>query len=391
MTGHSLVHTFELSIPILVPIWLVYFDTTPAVVGIVVAIGYALFGIGALPAGWLTDAIGSRRLIAVCLLGMGGSFLALSVAPGIWAVTVALLLWGIAASVYHPAGLTLISTGVSERGRGFAYHGMAGNVGIAIGPLVTALLLLAFDWRVVVTILTIPAFVAGILALRVNLDETAAVPARSDGGIDRELRTFREMLGDSKRLFASAFVIVFVMVMFSGLYYRGVLTFLPEIVSDFPRFEPIQIGAEELEPGNYFYVGILLIGVIGQYVGGLLTDRIRTEIGLLIGFLALTVVSLIFIPAGQGALWIFLIVGAILGFFLFLVQPLYQATVAEYTPPDSRGISYGFTYLGIFGIGSAGGAAAGILLTYAGAVELFGLLAIIAAVPVVLAGYLLFR
>ena len=78
---------------------------------------------------------------------------------------------------------------------------------------------------------------------------------------------------------------------------------------------------------------------------------------------------------GTGAL---LAVSAVLGFFLFLVQPLYQATVAEYTPPDTRGLSYGYTYLAIFGIGALGAAMAGALLQFAGPSLLFGVLAGIA-------------
>ena len=384
--GHALVHTFELSIPIFVPIWLGYFDTTAAIIGIVVAIGYGLFGVGALPGGVLTDAIGSKQLIASCLLGMGLAFLVLSLAQSIWGVAFALALWGATASVYHPAGLRLISTGVTDRGRGFAYHGMAGNLGIALGPLATAILLLLFEWRVVAMVLTVPALVAGMLTFRSNLDETAAIPADRSHDLEETDRPgVRAIFAQSKVLFASAFALVFVMVMFSGTFYRGVLTFLPEIVGAFPGFEPIEIGIRTLEPANYFYVGILLVGVAGQYVGGRLADRIRTEIGLLVGFSVLAVIAVLFVPAVAWGMGAFLIVGALLGFFLFMVQPLFQVTVAEYSPPEARGLAYGFTYLGIFGVGAGGGAIAGILVTYATAETLFLLLAGIVVVPAGLA------
>ena len=69
--SHAIVHTYELSIPILVAIWLVEFPVTTATLGVVVSIGYALFGIGALPGGVLADRLGSRTLILGCLAGMG--------------------------------------------------------------------------------------------------------------------------------------------------------------------------------------------------------------------------------------------------------------------------------------------------------------------------------
>jgi predicted MFS family arabinose efflux permease len=55
-----------------------------------------------------------------------------------------------------------------------------------------------------------------------------------------------------------------------------------------------------------------------------------------------------------------------LGFVLFVIQPLYQATIAEYSPPDDRGLSYGFTYLANFGVGAGGAALAGLLLSAVG-------------------------
>ncbi len=47
--------------------------------------------------------------------------------------------------VYHPAGLALISTSVDERRGVFAYHGIAGNFGIVLRPLVAATLLIVLD------------------------------------------------------------------------------------------------------------------------------------------------------------------------------------------------------------------------------------------------------
>lgn len=40
------------------------------------------------------------------------------------------------ATVYHPAGLSLLSTRVSQPGLAFGYHGSGGNLGIALGPSV---------------------------------------------------------------------------------------------------------------------------------------------------------------------------------------------------------------------------------------------------------------
>ncbi|WP_204959933.1 MFS transporter [Salinigranum salinum] len=469
--AHGMVHTYELSIPIFVSIWLVEFSAvdlgftqvgvTAATLGVIVTAGYGLFGAGSLPSGVLVDRVGSRRLIRACLFGMGASFLLLAVAPGLVAVTLALLVWGAAASVYHPAGLALLSKGVEERGTGFAYHGIAGNVGQGGGPLVTTLLLLFFDWSLVAALLAVPALVAGVYASRAEFDETAAVDTvtstdggersdgarsssevesdggeRSDGarsssevesdGGERSdgarsssevesdggerldgsrsssettsdsgskassgVDSFAEFRAESTRLFAGGFVLVFVVALCSGLYYRGFLTFLPGVLESIPGFEPFPLsailpadvaraiggGSQLIRPERYFYASLLVVGVFGQYAGGKLSDRIRVEKGIVVGFGMLALLAVAFIPVAGVGVGPLAVLGALVGFFLFFVQPFYQTAVAEYTPAGARGLSYGYTYLGVFGIGALGGAIAGVVLTYAAPAELFLVLA----------------
>ena len=412
--AHGMVHTYELSIPIFVSIWLTEFDVlrvggvemgvTQATLGLLVTAGYALFGLGALPSGVVVDRVGSRRLIAACLFGMGGAFTLLGAAPDLLVVALALLLWGAAASVYHPAGLTLISKGVSERGTGFAYHGIAGNLGIGLGPLVTAILLLLFSWETVALLLAAPAALAGLYAARAEFDETAGVESvATDGGGrgGRGVDSLGEFTATSKRLFLGGFAVVFAIAITNGLYYRGVLTFLPNLLSGLPGFEPVALsslvpgldgGADRvLNPERYFYAGLLLVGVAGQYAGGKLTDRIAPEYGIAAVFGTLAVLALAFLPVaslGLGPLFVF---GALFGATLFAAQPMYQAAVADYSPAGTRGLSYGYIYLGTFGVGAFGGALAGAILTYADAGVLFATLAGVAVVATALATLLIRR
>ena len=383
MVAHAMVHTYELSIPIFMTIWLTEFEVSTAVLGVASMTGYALYGIGALPSGVLVDRLGSRHLIAACLAGMGGAFVLLSFAQTVWTVTLALVAWGAAASIYHPAGLSLISTGVEKRGYAFALHGMAGNTGIAAGPLVTALLLLVLDWQWVAALLALPAVAATAIALRASFDEHAAVDASALPS-RRETRSPSELWRTSQTLFAGSFAVVFAIVMLSGLYYRGVLTFLPDLLTPLVTLDlPV-----DLDAGRYVYAGLLMVGIGGQYVGGRLTDRMQTESALVRAFGLLAMVALLFLPLAQYGTGALLAVSAMLGFLLFLVQPLYQATVAEHTPPEARGLSYGFTYLGVFGIGALGAALAGVVLTYASEAVLFYVLAGLALVAAACSAWL---
>lgn len=402
MLAHGIFHTYELSIPLFIVIWLDVFDVSAAVLGIVVSIGYGLIGVGALPSGILADNYGSRRLIVAAVVGMGGGFFLLALAPNVYTLGVAIVVWGAAASIYHPAGLSLISRGAEERGTVFAYHGVGGNVGTAFGPLLAALLLVFLDWRFVIVALAIPAVVVVILGSSIEFDETAATatdggkrsedgsrsssdlgsdggegvdPDDEDGGFD-----LRSILADSRLLFTTGFALTFVIVMLYGTYYRGLLTFMPDMIANLPQFGTYTVLGQSAEPSQYVYTGLLMVGILGQYAGGRVTDHVETEYALLSTLVALAVLAVVFLPAASVGVLPFLAVCAVLGFCLYATAPIYQVVIAEYAAEDVHGLSYGYTYLGMFGVGAGGAALAGTLLTYFSAPVLLATLGAIALV-----------
>jgi MFS family permease len=395
--GHATLHTYELSIPIFVVAWLQTFDVSAALLGLVVGAGYALLGLGALPSGILSDRYGSKRLVVASILGMGGGFLMVSIAPNIFVLTLALLLWGTAASIYHPAGLSLLTRGAHDRGTALGYHGAAGNIGTALGPLVAAVLLTVLNWRIVAALFVLPAVFGALVAARVDFDANAAgrtvdeSTTVSDGGRGQDIRSVSDLLTHSRALFTGGFVLVLTIEMFYGLYYRGTLTFLPELLSGFSAFMSISVFGVAIKPGQYIYVSVLLVGVIGQYLGGKLSDRTKPEYLLSGGFGALLVASLVFVPAANTGLFVLLGVCGVIGFCIYAVVPVLQTTVAQYAPTDAYGLSFGYVYAATFGIGALGAAAAGAILTYTTVSALFVLLAGCAAINGLLSVYLLRR
>ncbi|ELZ00717.1 MFS transporter [Natrialba aegyptia] len=383
MLAHGIFHTYELSIPIFIVVWLDAFDVSAFVLGIVVSIGYGLIGIGAIPSGVLSDAYGSRRLIVASVIGMAGGFSLLALAPNVVVLAAAVIVWGTAASVYHPAGLSLISRGATQRGTVFAYHGVGGNIGTAFGPLLTALLLLVLDWRAVVALLTVPALGVVALGSLIEFDEDAAA-STTDGGTAPT--TLESVVSDSKLLFSTGFLLTFLTIMIYGVYYRGLLTFLPDMIGDLPQFGTYVVLGRAIEPAQYIYTGILTIGIFGQYAGGRVTDHVRTEYAFFGTLFALGILAFVFIPSSGWGLAPFLFVCVGLGFFLYATAPVYQVVIAEYAAADVHGLSYGYAYLGMFGFGAGGAALAGSLLTYASET---GLLATLGALAFVGAGIVL--
>ncbi|PSP76217.1 MFS transporter [Halobacteriales archaeon QS_3_64_16] len=407
MLAHAMFHTYELSIPVFVAVWLDSFGVSAAVLGTAVGVGYGFVGLGALPSGILADRYGSKILVVGSIAGMGTGFLLLSIAPTVWVLALALAFWGLAASLYHPAGLSLLSRGTQERSNAFALHGAAGNVGTVLGPLAAALALTFLQWRFVTALFAIPALIAVSVSLRVDIEaavgDSGSEPletesegktdtnagddvAATDGGIS----TVGDFLSSSRALFTGGFVMIFALIMSYGLYYRGVFTFLPNVLGGLPYFDPVSVLGRTFQPSQYVYSGLLLIGVFGQYAGGRLSESVRIERALVGTFLALALASLAFVPASEVGIIPLLAVCVALGFLIYVAVPIYQAGVAEYATEEVHGLSYGFTYLGMFGVGALGASVAGVALTYADATALFATLAGFALVCALLGTYLLY-
>src|SRR5215208_6401804 len=117
-------------------------DLMPYAVG-----AFALFGLGALPAGRLGDLWGRRVLMIIFFVGMGVAALLVAATQNAWQLAAALTLLGAFASIYHPVGIPMLVQNVSNPGAVIGINGLAGNLGIAVAALVTGFLVKVLGWR----------------------------------------------------------------------------------------------------------------------------------------------------------------------------------------------------------------------------------------------------
>ena len=76
--SHLSVHALMLALPSLIPIFISEFNIGIDVLGFVVTVSAFMFGIGAIPSGWLESRIGGKTLLVIYLFGSSFSALFIS-------------------------------------------------------------------------------------------------------------------------------------------------------------------------------------------------------------------------------------------------------------------------------------------------------------------------
>lgn len=142
---------------------------------------FALFGLGALPAGRLGDLWGRRIMMIIFFVGMGGAAVLVSFTQNAWQLAAGLTLLGAFAAIYHPVGIPMLVQHVSNPGAVIGVNGLAGNLGIAVAALVTGFLVKWIGWRAAFAIPGMIAIACGIMFALACPKETEA-PSRRKGG-----------------------------------------------------------------------------------------------------------------------------------------------------------------------------------------------------------------
>ncbi|MDX3110026.1 MFS transporter, partial [Nonomuraea angiospora] len=144
-----------------------------------VVAGYNLaFAAMTLIAGSTADRIGRRRVFIVAALVFAAGFLATALSPAILVTDIARIVSGAGGAGIMAAGGAILASSYdgAARNRAFALMGTMAGIGIAVGPTLSGLLIVATGWRGSFAVFT-------IIGLLVALGATRARESRaSDGG-----------------------------------------------------------------------------------------------------------------------------------------------------------------------------------------------------------------
>jgi len=291
--------------------------------------GYLLFGFGALPGGLLADRFGQRRLVQLSLAGVGVSLILAGFSTPGPQLTACLALLGLAASLYHPAGMGLISQAVAARGRGLGINGIFGSVGIAVTPIITALLTTGVGWRGAFQLSGGALLALALWSTRLPIDEkgsTTRAPAQvgTAAGV--------AAIGPS-------FALLCLAAMLAGISYRGNTLALPHYFAE--RVSLVGYGAAT----SFAFV----IGIVGQYCGGLVADRHDLRWSYFMFHLASLPMLLLIAITHDLPL---LVLAGTFTFFSLGMQPIENSLFASLTPERWRSTGYGLKFICTFGVGS---------------------------------------
>ncbi len=354
---HGLVHVYELSFGTVEVKVGEDFGVDKEVTGMLASCLRLPFGLCALLAGWLADRFGAKRLLLVYLLGASGAALLAWLCPSLTLMFVAMFSLGTFASIYHPAGVGLISHQTTPQNRPMAlgYHGILGSAGIAAGPFLAGVVLITgVSWRLCYLVLTVPGvLLAVLLLLRLSHQQENS---------HRENPQTPAADGEDDAHWAS-YVLLLLTISFAGIVYASIMTFMPrylnqaglDIVGSLEaavrRLGFGDVALESIGVANFLTSAVLLLGILGQYTAGRIAKPATLEPLMACAFLA-AAPCVLWMGFAQGTARIW--AAALFAPVFFMHQPVFNSLVAKYTPRRRRSLCYGLSFTMGFGVGSIG-------------------------------------
>ncbi len=282
------------------------------------------------PLSMLADYTGRKKAIVIAGLGISAAaFLGMSWTGDFYSLIVLSFIAGAGNSVYHPCGTALAAEKFSGR-RSFAisYHGLGGNIGTSVMPLIQAGIAAVANWRLAIAVCAAPALVLlPLLGMRFH----GISPGMASSGSARSGQGIRAML---YRVLRNRNVILLALVYtFRGVGTKGMIGFLPLIASQKLEMDTAGIG---LAISLYFGAG-----AVSKPLMGYLYSRWGARSALIVPLLgagALTVA--VPFASWESAL---LIVAALAGVFSF-VSPIILTATADMCEPEVLASSVGVIY-----------------------------------------------
>src|ERR1700722_14103754 len=246
--GHSVTHWYPATFYLLLPLIGHELGLNYGQIGSILTCQAAAGAISNVPGGLLVDSIDRKGLLmAIALFWVGAPYLLMGFSTHYWMLLGCAALVGVGNNLWHPTAIPLLAKRFPERrGLVVSIHGMGGNVGDAVAPLVVGAMLSILSWRNVMVLNVIPGVMMSCVILlslgRMQFHNRPAgggAAGKSPGqpsAAGQRLRDFRQLLGNRTLLMLSAGG------GFRAMTQSTLLTFLPVFLAREMGFSWILMG-----------------------------------------------------------------------------------------------------------------------------------------------------
>ena len=329
--AHSLSHFFQLALPPLFPLIRAEFDVSWSLLGSLVGVFYVASGLAQFSAGFAVDRFGARPMLFGGLALLAGGTLVAGTVPGVAWLFPVVVLMGIGNGVFHPVDFAILNASVAPRRLGHAYsvHGIGGNLGYGVAPLVTFTLALVIGWRGAL----VAVGAIGLVGLGVLVSQRMRLACHVGRGRtasrEKAVGLFRQ----------PAILACFAYFALATTASSGLNTFAPAALNT--AFDvPLALATSAV-------TALLLGGAAGIVVGGFLAARTaRHDRVAATGLAAAATLLVVIAFAGSSTAWVLPLFAAV-GFANGCTGPSRDMIVRSATPVGASGRVYGFVYSGL--------------------------------------------
>lgn len=229
------------------------------------------YALANLPAGWLVDKYGPKKLFVVATVLWSTSTILGGFSQGFASLYASRVLLGIAEAPFYICGAKITQKWFAERERGLAtsIFNMGAQISNAIAPPLLTLILLNFGWRVMFIGLGLTGFLVTILWLKFYKDKDSVSTKTSDAITDNKTENTKISWGvlfkhpSTWAMMAGNAGLLFVFWVY--------LTWLPAYLST-------QRGLSLMKTGWFASIPYL-VGMVGVPLGGFLSDMLIRKVG----------------------------------------------------------------------------------------------------------------
>ena len=293
-------------------------------------LGALLIGLGALPAGWLSDKWSRSSMMAIMFLAMGASSILCGLSNEKFALFIGLSFLGLSCAIYHPVGIAWVVNSSEKKGRALGINGIFGGIGIGSGAFLAGILIKYFNWKVAFILPGLFSFLIGIILIFCIIKNLISFK-------NIKSKNFQEN-NSSNELIIIACIMLFSMFTL-GLTFQIMQTSLPKV---------FDIRIENL---STFKIGTIIgliyaIAGIMTLIGGFIADKFPLKKIYIIGIGA-QIPCFFFIAYFSGIPLI--LVCLIAAMFNSSILPTENILLAKFTPDKHHGLIYGIKFIVAFG------------------------------------------